>query len=57
MHRVGSELQAFEQATAHLLADYRVRLEIELKDGELLRADLPPEGAVRLTGHKSSDLS
>ncbi len=40
---VGSELQAFEQATAHLLADYRVRLQVELKDAGLLRADLPPE--------------
>jgi C4-dicarboxylate-specific signal transduction histidine kinase len=40
---VGSELQAFEQATIHLLADYRVRLELEPSNAELLRSDLPPE--------------
>jgi hypothetical protein len=40
---VGSELQAFEQATIHLLADYRVRLKLEPSNAELLRSDLPPE--------------
>jgi signal transduction histidine kinase len=40
---LASELEAFERATVHLLADYGVRLNLEVPDRGLIRCDIPPE--------------